>query len=187
MIFHRILFFSLTAIDSPRTLYSTLGLIDINSMITLIGKDGNNKVFLHNMPNTNVENLGDLSLNNRLVCLNTIFQIREGKCTYLNNSKPQLDCIFISKKWITSPLNCETYTSFEGTSSDHRIVWAKIRLSLRRNTKQTTKALRRDWSSFTTSDIRNQYTAIVIRKFDNLQETSEIHSPKEIEIILDLI
>ena len=34
-------------------------------------------------------------------------------------------------------MNCEAYSSFEGVSSDHRIVTAKIRLSLRKNATQT--------------------------------------------------
>ena len=34
-------------------------------------------------------------------------------------------------------LNCEVYSSFEGISSDHRNVTAKIRLSLHRNKKQS--------------------------------------------------
>ena len=37
------------------------------------------------------------------------------------------------KKWINSALNSEAYSSFQGVSSDLRIVAAKIRLSLRRN------------------------------------------------------
>ena len=39
-------------------------------------------------------------------------------------------------KWINSALNCDVY-SFKRVSSDHRIVTAKIHLSLRRNKKQS--------------------------------------------------
>ena len=35
-------------------------------------------------------------------------------------------------------LNSEVYSSFEGVSFDHQIVTAKMLLSLRRNTTQTT-------------------------------------------------
>ena len=41
--------------------------------------------------------------------------------------------IFINKKWINNNDNSEAYSSFEGVSSDHRIVSAKNRLNLRRN------------------------------------------------------
>ena len=72
---------------------------------------------------------------NRLTCLNTNYKKREGKLwtyTYENNSKAQIDYVFINKKWKNSVMNCEAYSSFEGVSSDHRIVMAKIRLSLRK-------------------------------------------------------
>ena len=51
----------------------------------------------------------------------------------------QIDYILRNKKWSSSPLNCEAYSSFESVSSDHPIVTAKIRLSMRRNAAQTTK------------------------------------------------
>ena len=56
--------------------------------------------------------------------------------TYINanNTEAQIDYIFMNKKWNNSALICEAYSSFEGVSSDHRIVTAKIRLSLQRNT-----------------------------------------------------
>ena len=52
--------------------------------------------------------------------------------TYAKNSKAQIDYVLINKKWKNSAINCEAYSSFEGVSSDHRIVRAKIRLSLRK-------------------------------------------------------
>ena len=74
--------------------------------------------------------LTDFMIENRLTCLNTNFQKREGKLwtnTYANNTKAQIDYVFINKKWKNSAMNCETYTSFAGVSSDHRIVTVKIR------------------------------------------------------------
>ena len=47
----------------------------------------------------------------------------------------QLDYLFINKKWMNSILNCEAYCSFEGISTDHRIISAKIRLNLCRKKK----------------------------------------------------
>ena len=67
-------------------------------------------------------------IENRLTCLNTNFQKREGKLwtyTYANNSKALIDYVFINRKWKNSAMNCEAYSSFEGVSSDHRIVTAK--------------------------------------------------------------
>ena len=111
---------------------------DMNAQI---GKNGNNKYSLHNTSNRNGQHLTDFMIENRLACLNTNYKKkkkkkkREGKlwtCTYANNSKAQIDYVLINKKWKNSAMNCEAYSSFEGVSSDHRIVRAKIRLSLRK-------------------------------------------------------
>ena len=73
-------------------------------------------------------------------------------------------------------MNCESYSSFEGVSSDHRIVSAKICLSLYRNKKQTLKTTHYNWSSLTNKDISNKYTLTVRNKFDTLQEISEANT-----------
>ena len=88
--------------------------------------------------------------------------------TYANNSKAQLDYILINKKLINSVLSCEAYSSFEGVSSDHRIISARIHLSLCRNKKQTGKVSQYDWSLLANSDICNQYMVTVRNKFDPL-------------------
>ena len=49
-----------------------------------------------------------------------------------NNTKVQIDYILINMKWKNSAMNCEAYSPFEGVSTDHLIVTAKIRLSLRK-------------------------------------------------------
>ena len=99
---------------------------DMNAQIS---KNVNHKFSLHNSSNRNGQHLTDFMLENRLTCLSTNFQKREGKLwtyTYASNIKAQIDYIFINKKWNNSTLNCEAYPSFEGVSSDHRIVMAKI-------------------------------------------------------------
>ena len=117
---------------------------DMNAQI---GKNGNYKYSLHNSSNRNEQHLTDFTIENRLKCLNTNFKKREGKLwtyTYANNTKAQIDYVFINKKWKNSAVNCEAYSSFEGVSSDHRIVTAKIRLSLRKNATQTTTTIHYD-------------------------------------------
>ena len=110
---------------------------DMNAQI---GKNGNNKYSLHNTSNRNGQHQTDFMIENRLTCLNTNYQKREGKLwisTYTNNSKAQIDYVFINRKWKNTANNYEVYSSFEGVSSDHRIVTAKIRLSLRNNATRT--------------------------------------------------
>ena len=52
--------------------------------------------------------------------------------TCVNNSKAQIDYVFINKNWKNSAMNCKAYSSFEGVSSDHWVVTANIWLSLQK-------------------------------------------------------
>ena len=59
---------------------------DMNAQI---GENGNNKYSLHNTSNRNGQHLTDFMIENRLTCLNTNYQKREGKLwtyMYVNNS-----------------------------------------------------------------------------------------------------
>ena len=85
-----------------------------------IGTNVNNKFSLHNSSNRTGEHQTDFKLEIRLSCLNTKFQKRNWKLwtyTYANNTKAQIEYVFINKKWT---LNCEEYSSFDSVSSDHR-------------------------------------------------------------------
>ena len=53
---------------------------------------------------------------------------------------------------------------FEGVSSSHRIITAKIHLSLRRNKKQNVKTTCYDWSRLKNRDINKEYTVTVIKQ-----------------------
>ena len=73
-----------------------------SDMNTQIGKNGNHKYSLHNSSNRNGQHLTYFTIKNRLTYLNTNFQKREGKLwtnTYANNTKTQIDYVFINKKW----------------------------------------------------------------------------------------
>ena len=145
---------------------------DMNAQI---GKNGNHKYSQHNSSNRNGQHLTDFTTENRLTCLNTNLQKREGKLwtyTYANNTKAQIDYVFINKKWKNSAMNCKAYSSFEGVSSDHRIFTAKIRLSLRKNATRTTTTKHYDWALL---NIRNKYVLALRNKFDALQKT-DIHT-----------
>ena len=76
-------------------------------------------------------------------------------------------------------MNCEVYFPSEGVFTDHRIVTAKIRLSLRRNAAQTTTSIHYDWSLLKSRDIRDQYTLTQRNKFDALQNISETLTPND--------
>ena len=98
---------------------------------------------------------------------------------YEHNTKTLIDYVFINKKWNNSALNYEAYSSFEGVSSDHRIVTAKIRLSLRRNTNRITTTVHYDWSLLNNRDIRDEYALTLRKKSNALQKKSETHTPND--------
>ena len=57
---------------------------------------------------------------------------------------------------------------FEGVSSDHRIVTAKI--SLRKNATRTATTKHYDWALFNIRDIRDKYVLELRNRFETLQE-----------------
>ena len=119
-------------------------LVIVGNMNAQIGKNVNHKFSLLNSSNRNREHLTDFTLGSRLTCLNTKFEKRKRKpwtFTYTNNTKLQKVYVLINKKWNNSALNGVVFSSFEGVSSYHQIVTAKIRLSLRRNATRSTNTI----------------------------------------------
>ena len=151
--------------------------------VLVIGKNRNNKYSLHKTSNRNGQHLTDFMIENRLTCLNNNYQKREGKLwtyTYANNSKAQIAYIFINKKWKNSAMNCEAYSSFEDVSNDHRIVTAKIRLSLRKNITRTAATKHYDWALLNNNrDIRDKYVSELRNRFETLHGKTEKGTPND--------
>ena len=76
-------------------------------------------------------------------------------------------------------MNCEAYSFFEGVTSDHRIVTAKIRLSLRKNAKRTATTKHYDWALLKNKDIRDKYVLELRNRFEKLQEKTEKSTPND--------
>ena len=109
-------------------------------------------------------------------------QKREGKLwafIYVNNCKTQIDYVFINKKWKNNAMNCKTHSSFEGVSSDHRIVTAKIRLSQRKNATRTATTKHYDWVLLNNRDIRDKYVLEMRNRFETRQEKTEKGTPND--------
>ena len=139
---------------------------DMNAQI---GKNRNNKYNLHNTSNRNGQHLIDFMIENRKI-------IEMGKLwtyTYANKSKAQIDYLFINRKWKNSVMNCEAYSTFKDVSSDHRIVTAKIRLSLRKNATRKATTKHYDWALLNNRDIRDKYALELRNRFETLQEKTE--------------
>ena len=64
-------------------------------------------------------------------------------------------------------------------STDHRIVIAKIRLSLRKNAKRTETAKHYDWALLNNRDIRDKYVLELRNRFETLQEKTEKSTPND--------
>ena len=167
--------------------YTTLANV-INSVpkhnITLVLGDcnahiGNNdaKFTFHESTNTNGKLLLDLVEESNMVITNTIFQKKHGKLwTYVSDmsgSKSQIDYILINRKWKNSVKNAEAYNSFSSVGSDHRIVTAKIKLSLR-TSRATPRKNVYDLSVLRNNDTLQQlYTVKVKNRFSELSNESE--------------
>ena len=89
----------------------------------------------HLNTNKNGQHLQELSSEKNLIITNTTFQKRRGKLwTYLSDmsgNKTQIDYILINRKWKNSVKNVEAYSSFSSVGSDHRVLTASLKLSLR--------------------------------------------------------
>ena len=76
-------------------------------------------------------------------------------------------------------MNCEAYSSFDGVSSDHRIVTTKLRLSLRKNSTRTAATKHLDWALLNNRDIRDKNVLELRNKFETLQEKTEKGTPND--------
>ena len=76
-------------------------------------------------------------------------------------------------------MNCETYSSFKGVSSDYRMVTAKLRLSLRKNATRTATTKHYDWALLNNRDIRNKYVLELRNRFETLQDKTEKGYPND--------
>ena len=76
-------------------------------------------------------------------------------------------------------MNCEAYSSFEGESSEHRIVTAKIRLSLRKNATRTATHIYYDWAFLNNRYIGDKYVLELRNRFETLQEKTKKGTPND--------
>ena len=74
---------------------------------------------------------------------------------------------------------CEAYSSFECVSSDHRIVTAKVRLSLRKNATRKATTKHYDWALLNNRDIRDKYALELRNRFEAQQEKAEKRTPND--------
>ena len=76
-------------------------------------------------------------------------------------------------------MNCAAYSTFQRVSFDHRIVTAKIRLSLRKNATRTATTKHYDWALLNKRYIRDKYVLELRNRFETLQEKTEKGTPND--------
>lgn len=81
-----------------------------------------------------------------------------------SGKKAQIDHILIRAKWFNSLRNCRSYSSIE-LDSDHRIVTASIKVSLRRQQPQSIRRMTPNWSVLTTDTSLQRAYAIKIKNY----------------------
>jgi hypothetical protein len=131
----------------------------------------------HETTNRNGELLHTLAMENDLVITNVSFRKKESRlwtCSLPSGFKAQLDYILVRKKWRNSVTNSCAYNSFASLGSDHRIVTAKIRLSLRASGKTPPRKIKYDWRKLAQDDeLQDRYSVHVRNRFSTLRESCE--------------
>ena len=125
----------------------------------------------HDETNKNGELLLEHAMECGLRITNTLFKKRKGKkWTYIsemNGSKTEIDYILINKKWKNSVHNVEAYNAFSSIGSDHRVVVAKIKLSLRMN-RTPKRKVSYDWSALMDTNVLHEYNVAVRNRYEAL-------------------
>ena len=87
----------------------------------------------------------------------------------MNNRKSQIDYILINNKLKNCLKNCQAYSSFASVGSDHRIISAKLRLSLR-SKAATPRKENYDWNVLKSfQELQNRYYGQLHNKFSIFQ------------------
>ena len=141
------------------------------------------KFSYHDNTNRNGEQLLSYAQENNLVITNTTFQKKQTKlwtCELPSGFRAQLDYILVRHKWKNSVTNSEAYNTFASIGSDHRIVTAYIRLSLRASGKTPAKVVKYDWKVLTTDpELQDKYTVEVKNRFSILTDDLNGDDPTE--------
>ena len=132
----------------------------------------------HEATNRNGKYLLDMAVEKNVVIANTQFCKKRGKLwTYISpgGSKCQLDHILMPRKWRNSLLNAEAYNTFTSVGSDHRIVPARVRLSLRKG-KTLQRKKQHDWNLLCTDSSLQELYSVEVRNrlqpFENADESA---------------
>lgn len=119
------------------------------------------------------------------LCLNTSFRPssqrfphrpgRQWTWMHPNKKVAQIDHILINSKWVNSLRNCRAYSTIN-LNSDHRILVAAIKVSLRSSIKKNTntKTIKYDWRQLATNKtLQKQFEILTTNVYETLNETND--------------
>ena len=112
-----------------------------------------------------------------LFSANTSFMKPKGQlCTfeYSKGDRAQLDYILFRKKWRNNVKDSRAYSTFSSVGSNHRVVSAILKLSLRVSKKAVSHPMKRiDWKEVSSNNQTSKDFAIqVFNKFQSLSATN---------------
>ena len=140
------------------------------------------KYTYHEESSRNGEYLLDFAEEQQLTICNCSFKKKQGKMWTFIDPKGllyQKDYILVNNKWRNSVNNAEAYSSFSSVGSDHRVVSAAIRLSLRSPKDVKTPHTNYDWKVLRhDTDLQERYTAEVRNRYESLFVESDTPTEK---------
>ena len=91
---------------------------------------------------------------------------------YPNGHRAQLDYILFRRKWQNSIKDCRSFSSFSTVGSDHHIVSAKVKLSLRVSKKTPGDPMKSiDWKKVSLDKkLSSEYAVSVYNRFQELSD-----------------
>ena len=183
--------------DFYTTLRSTIEQIPLHNFLVLAG-DFNAKLgpeetmfSFNSKTNRNGEMMSDFVQEFNLFISNTHFMKPRGQMwtfEYPSGARAQIDYIVFRKKWRNSVKDSRAYSSFSSVGSDHRIVSATVRLSLRSSKAAKPHPMKTiDWKEVSSNQVMSkQFSVEVFNRFDSLFN-SEINSDNIDEVYGNLI
>ena len=183
--------------DFYTTLRTTIEQVPPHNFLVLAG-DFNaklgpeeSKFSFHSKTNRNGEMLMDFVQEFNLFISNTHFMKPKGQMwtfEYPSGARAQLDYVIFRKKWRNSVKDSRAYSSFSSVGSDHRIVSATVKLSLRCSKQAKPHPMKTiDWKDVSSNPaMSKQFSLEVFNKFEALCD-SEINSDNIDEMYGNLI
>ncbi len=170
--------------EATSTFYETLRdaiqSVPKHNFLAVLG-DFNGRLGADNVPHSFHQEAnanGDLMEEHALVAANTRFRKPKKKLwTRLsppdNNQekyKQQINFILVRKKWRKSIRDAQAFNSFASVGSDHRVVSAKVRLSLQVPKKQARRKVKYVWGALECDQVLQEKYAVEVRnRFKSLE------------------